>query len=99
MAKIKWTEEAVNWMKKIYDYISIDNPNAALNVINGIYDKVQMLGNFPEMGSIYRKEPEGIIRILLFGHYRIAYLVKSNGTDIEILGIFHGTMDIERYFL
>lgn len=97
MAKIKWTEEAENWTKKIYDYISIDNPNAALKVLNGIYNKVQMLGDFPEMGSIYRKEHEGIIRILLFGHYRIAYLVKSD--EIEILGIFHGTMDIENYFL
>ena len=38
------------------------------------------------------------IRILLFGHYRIAYLIKQDG-NIDILGVFHGALDIERYFL
>lgn len=34
------------------------------------------------------------MRILLYGHYRIAYLVKDDG--VEILGVFHGALDIER---
>jgi plasmid stabilization system protein ParE len=38
------------------------------------------------------------IRILLFGHYRIAYLIKPDG-NIDILGVFHGALEIERYFL
>ncbi len=33
MAKIIWTEEAVRWMKDIYDYITLDNPNAAQRVV------------------------------------------------------------------
>lgn len=36
------------------------------------------------------------IRILLFGHYRSACLIKSNH-DIGILGVFHGAMEIEHY--
>ena len=36
------------------------------------------------------------IRILLYGHYRIAYFIKDGG-DIDILGVFHGSLDIERY--
>ena len=30
------------------------------------------------------------------GHYRIAYLIKADG-NIDILGVFHGAMEIERY--
>lgn len=36
------------------------------------------------------------VRILLYGHYRIAYLVEKE-RDVELLGIFHGALDIDRY--
>ncbi len=97
MAKIIWTEEAVRWMKDIYDYIMLDNPTAAQRVVTGIYDKIQILQDFPEIGYIYRRDRAGIIRILLYGHYKIAYLVKSESA-IEILGVFHGAMNIDKYF-
>jgi toxin ParE1/3/4 len=48
------------------------------------------------MGHTHRSEPEGEIRILSYGHYRIAYLIRA-GDLIEILGIFHAALDIDRY--
>jgi len=33
---------------------------------------------------------------LLFGHYRIAYLIKNEET-IDILGVFHGALNLENY--
>jgi len=96
MAKIRWTNEAVNWLEEIYEYISQENPNAAHNVVNGIYSKAQILSEFPKIGHIYRNEMEGEIRILLYGHYRITYLLRLDKT-IEILGVFHGAMDMDRY--
>ncbi len=33
---------------------------------------------------------------LLYGHYRVAYLIKEDQT-IDILGVFHGALDIDRY--
>ena len=98
MAKIRWTYEAVNWLGEIHKYIAQDSPSSAAKVTSGIYEKVQMLVSFPELGHIYKSESEGDIRILLYGHYRIAYLIKENET-IEILGIFHGALDIERYLV
>jgi plasmid stabilization system protein ParE len=62
----------------------------------GIYDKAQVLTHFPELGHVYRTEKEGVIRILLYGHYRIAYLIKAE-VPIDILGVFHGALDIESY--
>ena len=96
MAQIRWTEEADNWLRDIFDYIASDNPDAAKNVVTGIYEKAQLLHQFPEIGYAYRSEPEGEIRILLYGHYRIAYMLK--GADgIDVLGVFHGALDLERY--
>jgi plasmid stabilization system protein ParE len=96
MAKIKWTIEAEKWLREIYDYIAQDNENAAQRLIFEIYKKAQILRDFPEIGYKYRIEPEGDIRILLYGHYRIAYLIR-NKESIDILGVFHGAMEIERY--
>ncbi len=96
MAEIKWTKEAQHWLKEIYDYIASENPLAAAKILNDIYQKVQVLKRLPEIGYRYSRYPEDNIRILLYGHYRIAYLIKIEG-DIDILGIFHGALEIEKY--
>jgi toxin ParE1/3/4 len=97
MAEIRWTSEAEIWLRDIHDYIAADNPKAAIKVVEGIYDKAQKLRQFPEIGYMHRSEAEGEIRILLYGHYRIAYLQRNEEDVIDILGIFHGVLDIDRY--
>lgn len=95
MATIKWTKESADWLEKIYKYIAEDNEQAAASVISGIYSKVQMLEKYPELGYIYRSHESGKIRVILYGHYRIAYLYQAD--VLTILGVFHGAMEIDRY--
>jgi toxin ParE1/3/4 len=97
VAEIRWTSEAETWLRDIHDYIAEDNPQAASRVVEGIYEKAQILRRFPDIGHIYRSEEEGEIRILLYGHYRIAYLRRQEKDFIDILGVFHGALDIDRY--
>ncbi len=97
MAKLNWTSESERWLKDIYDYIAADNPQAAADVLNGIYEKAQALSHFPDMGYRYEGSEEEV-RILLYGHYRITYLKRPDG-DIDIIGVFHGALEIERYLL
>lgn len=40
---------------------------------------------------------EGEIRILLYGHYRVAYLRRKGKDIIDVLGVFHGALDIDGY--
>lgn len=87
MAEIRWTSEAETWLRDIHEYIATDNPSAVIKVVEGIYDKVQTLRQFPEIGYVYRTEKEGEIRIILFGHYRIAYL-WWNQKDVGISSEF-----------
>ena len=96
MAEINWTAEAEQWLKDIHDYIAKDNPEAASRVINTIYEKVQLLKRFPELGHKYELQQEYNIRVLLLGHFKIAYNLKKDG-DIDILGVFHGALDIDHY--
>lgn len=95
MAEIRWSHEAEQWLREIYEYIAQDNPTAAGKVVSGIYEKAQFLSDFPKIGYKYREEPEGEVRILLYGHYRIAYIITDD--FIDILGVFHGALKIERY--
>ena len=57
----------------------------------------QVLSGFPEIGHRYVASPRNV-RILLYGHYRIAYFVKDDG-NIDVLGVFHRSLDITRYQL
>ena len=97
MAKITWTAEAQRWLEDILDYISVDNPTAAAQTVNGIYERTQVLADFPEMGHRYWASSRHV-RILLYGHYRIAYLIKDDG-NVDVLGVFHGSLDISKYQL
>lgn len=96
MVEINWTEEAQFWLKDIHDYIALDKKSIAKKVVNEIYNKTQILQTFPRVGYSYPNDESKEIRILLYGHYRIAYLIKDENS-IDILGVFHGALDIERY--
>jgi len=98
LAQINWTRESEVWLKDIYDYIATDNRNAAAETIANIYEKAQLLGNHPRLGHRYEAEQSREVRILLYEHYRITYLIKPDG-NIDILGVFHGALDIDRYFI
>ncbi|MDM8524284.1 hypothetical protein QUF80_13020 [Desulfococcaceae bacterium HSG8] len=52
--------------------------------------------DFPEIGYRYRGEAEGGIRILLYGHYRIAYLIRSENSIAETPG-FRKAVSLEIY--
>ena len=96
MAQIVWTAEAQRWLQEIYDYIAEDNEPAAYRTVGGIYGRAEILLTFPEIGYRYRERPD--IRVLLYGHYRIAYLLTPE-RDIEILGVFHTALDVRRYLI
>jgi plasmid stabilization system protein ParE len=97
MAEIRWSEESLRWLEDIYEYVSLDEPLAASRIVQGIYDRAQDVLAYPEIGYRYTTSNRHI-RILLYGHYRMAYLVNDDG-DIDILGIFHSALDITRYQL
>ena len=97
MAELAWTEEASRWLEDIFEYIAQENPDAARRVVVGIYDHAQVLKNNPEIGYRYLQS-ERNVRILQYGHYRIAYVVKADG-NVNVLGVFHGALNIDKYQL
>ncbi len=67
--------------------------------IETLYQNAEILrGFFPESGYRDWQRPDRHIRILLHGHYRIAYVIRDSGA-IHVLGVFHGALSIDRYLL
>lgn len=95
MAEIRWTYEAELWLKEIYEYIALDNPQAAKEVVDGIYTMAQMFKDHPKMGYTYEVPGMEEVRILLYEHFRITYIILED--RIDILGVFHGALDIDKY--
>jgi toxin ParE1/3/4 len=99
MAQVAWTAEAQLWLRDIHDFIAEDNPAAAERVAMAIYESVRVLQRHPRLGQRYQYVTDREVRILCYSHYRIAYLIREGTEDIEILGVFHGALPIERYLL
>lgn len=96
MAEIVWTAQAAECLDQVFGWIEKDNREAAVGVVTGIYSKVQLLNNQPRIGSRYLGIEDREVREILYGHYRIPYLIRSEEL-IEILGVFHSAMRIEEY--
>lgn len=97
MARVNWTAEAERWLEDIYRFVAEDDPEAASRLVLGIYERAEGLRDFPQSGYRYAKSDEHV-RILLYGHYRIAYFVNDD-ENVDILGVFHGAINIDKYLL
>ena len=86
--KIIWSPLAIERAVEIAEYISKDNPLAAQNWIDKIFQKVAILKLSPELGRIVPELQRKKIRELISGNYRIIYQLTT--TDISILTIRHG---------
>ena len=53
MAELTWTAEAERWLRDIHDFIAQDNPVAAIRTIETLYQKAEILREFPESGYRY----------------------------------------------
>lgn len=83
MAKVKWTNLALDDLRAIYDYVAQDSPKYADRLMDKIIGRVDVLEQHPRIG---RKVPEfdnELIRELIEGSYRIIYRVESE----EVIGI------------
>lgn len=90
--KIHYSPESIQDLDDIWDYIMMDlyNPDAAENVVNGIMDAIDRLGDHAEMGAPLSSvaDIESDYRFVLSGNYMAFY--RAEGTDVYIDRILYG---------
>ena len=69
--KILWTERASADIEAIVRYLARRDPEAAGRIGRGIYERVQILFENPEAGSILDELREGGWRKLIFRRWKI----------------------------
>lgn len=82
MAEVVWSEPALSDLDAIADYIALDNPEAAAQLIQRIFDYIDSLAAHPELGS---KPPElrgWQYRQIIEPPCRIFYRIEANAIYI-----------------
>lgn len=80
---------AIEDLNEIADYIAKQSPKYADLVVDRIFDRTEILVEFPLSGRMVPELEIENVRELIEGNYRIIYEVKS-ASRIEILSVLHG---------
>ena len=86
--KLVWTKEALHRLLEIEEYISRDNPVAAVDFVDKLISLAETLVDNPKKGRVVPELSLENIRELLYKNYRIVYLIKKS--SVEILTVFEG---------
>jgi len=81
-----WTNEAVNRLTEIDDYISQDNVTRARKFIKDLITSASSISQYPQKGRMVAEFNRQEIREFIFKNYRIVYRIKRG--QIQILTVF-----------
>lgn len=88
MMKVHWTDNAIDHLSNIYEYIALNSPTYARRMVDRITRRSEQISEVPLSG---RKVPEyesKDIRELYEKPYRIIYRIKPD--QIDVIAVIHG---------
>ncbi|MBE2204545.1 MAG: type II toxin-antitoxin system RelE/ParE family toxin [Chthoniobacterales bacterium] len=77
MARIIWTEPALQDLDAIADYISLDKPLAARQFVQRVFDRIEQLATHPKSGSVPAELRGTPYRQLVIPPVRIFYRTQN----------------------
>lgn len=97
MAEVIWTEPALQELDAIAEYIALDNPAAAGNLVEEVFDKTERLADFPQSGRIPPELPNSIYREVVVPPCRIFY--REEGNRVLVLYVMREERQLRAYML
>ena len=86
--KLVYTDEAIEDLKRLREFIAAHNPSAASRIAAELVSKIELLPDFPKMGTPVGMAPvPDSIRDMVFGKYVVRYSVHLSA--IIILRVWH----------
>jgi toxin ParE1/3/4 len=83
--KLFWTPESIEDRRAIYDYVEADNPLAAIDLDELIFEKSQVLTKYPKLGRAGRIAATR--ELVVHANYILIYRIA--GDEIHILRVLH----------
>lgn len=93
MVIITWTDNALNNLNDIGEYIAKDSPKYAQITVQKLFNQVDILEQNPQIGRIVPEFGISSIRELINGNYRIIYKIQSND-HIIVLTVHHSAKQL-----
>jgi len=94
MARIIWADPAIQELDAIADYIALDKPEAAHQLVQRVFAAVGRLRRFPQMGSL-PAELRGLpYRQLMVPPCRVFYRIEKKA--VYIVHILRGEQLVRR---
>ncbi|MBC8097567.1 MAG: type II toxin-antitoxin system RelE/ParE family toxin [Akkermansiaceae bacterium] len=88
--KIIWSPRGIETLQELIEYISRDNPEAAGQMGEAVFQKTLLLGQNPRLGKVFVKLNRDDIRETPVHPYRLIYRVQDSARTITILTVWHG---------
>ena len=95
MGKVIWTDPALKDLRDIIEHIAEDSPVYAERFGLHVVESPRRLEQFPYCGRIVPEFNDENIRELIYGSYRIIYVIRHG--DCYITAVIHGSRDILRH--
>jgi len=97
-AQVIWTDEALNDLETIYDFLAEKSQPAAQRIIDNILNRSKQLESFPESGTKQEviKASENEYRYLVEGDYKVIYTYQQEIKAVHIATIFDTRLNPEK---
>jgi plasmid stabilization system protein ParE len=86
--RVVWSPRAIRRVTEAARYIAEENPRAAVEWAQGLFDSARPLARFPELGRVVPEVGRPEIREIIFRGYRVVYRVAPH--LVEVLTVRHG---------
>ena len=97
MAKIIWTEPALIDLNEIAEYIVLDKPAAARDLVQTIFTKTERLEDFPSSGRNPPELKKSRYKEIIINPCRIFY--RLEGSNVYILYVMRSERKLRQYLL
>ncbi|PAU82101.1 plasmid stabilization protein [Halovibrio salipaludis] len=97
MAEVVRTEPALQELDAIAEYIALDNPAAASDLVQEVFDKTDRLADFPQSGRIPPELPNSVYRELVVTPCRIFY--REDEQRVLVLYVMREERQLRAYML
>ena len=97
MAEVIWTEPALQDLEDIAEYIALDNPSAASNLVDDVLNKTERLADFPDSGRLPPELPNSVYREVVVPPCRVFY--RKDQEQVLILHVMREERQLRAFML
>lgn len=97
MAELVWTDPALDQLEEIAEYIALDKPDPASNLLGQILSTVERLERFPDSGHAPSELPNSIYRELYVRPCRIFY--RQDDDVVFVVHVMRDERQLRKFLL